>query len=302
MQDIEEIRRLKEERDAVILAHYYVDGPIQALADYVGDSYFLSQMANKAPQKTVVLCGVRFMGESAKIMNPEKTVLLPAAEADCPMAHMADLEKIDRIRQEVDDLAVVCYVNSTAETKAKSDVCVTSSNALSIISKLPNRNIYFVPDENLARYIAAQLPDKRFVFHDGFCHVHAKLTGADVDRAKSDHPGAPVLAHPECRTEVLERADYVGSTTGIIEFAAQSPAEEFIICTETGVFYELSRSCPGKKFFAAAPGQVCPDMKKITLAGLADCLRTMQPEVMVEEPLRLRALRSLEAMHELAGE
>jgi len=302
VQDIEEILKLKQERDAVILAHYYVDGVIQGLADFVGDSYYLSRMANKAKEKTVVLCGVRFMGESAKIMNPEKTVLMPDLDADCPMAHMADLEKIDRMRKEVEDLAVVCYINSTTQTKAKSDVCVTSSNALTVISKLPNKHIYFVPDEHLARHIAAKLPEKKFIFHDGFCPVHAEITAGDVQRAKELYPGAPVLAHPECKAEVLKRADYVGSTTGIIDYAAKSPAQDMIICTEIGVLYELSQKNPLKKFYAVKQKQVCPDMKRITLAKLAECLRSMRPEVLVEEPLRKRALGSLEAMHELAGE
>lgn len=301
MQVIEEIQRLKKERDAIILAHYYVDGTVQAVADYVGDSYYLSQMANQAESKTVVLCGVRFMGESAKIMNPGKTVLMPDLEADCPMAHMADLEKIDRMRAEYDDLAVVCYINSTAQTKARSDVCVTSSNALTVIGKLSNKRIYFIPDEHLARYIAAQLPEKQFIFHDGYCHVHAAISGADVDRMKAQHPGVPVLAHPECKAEVLERADFVGSTTGIIDYAAENQAKEFIICTETGVLYELSQQNPDKKFYVASQGQVCPDMKRITVEKLVDCLKTMQPEIVVEESLRIHAMQSLEAMHTLAG-
>ena len=217
-----EILALKREKDAVILAHYYVEDEVQALADYVGDSYYLSRVANTCPQKTIVFCGVRFMGESAKIMNPEKTVLMPDAVADCPMAHMAEPARIQKVRKQYPEAAVVCYINSTAEVKAVSDVCVTSSNAVKIVAALPNKQIYFVPDENLGRFVAKQLPEKEFIFHPGYCPIHAALCKEDVEQAKAKHPNAPVLAHPECREEVLQKADYVGSTSGIIEFATKS--------------------------------------------------------------------------------
>lgn len=219
------IEELKREKNAVILAHYYVDGEVQQAADYIGDSFYLSKIATGVSADTIVFCGVSFMGESAKILNPEKTVLMPDETADCPMAHMADIGKIQRLREEYEDLAVVCYINSTAELKCYSDVCVTSSNAMKIVKKLPNKNIFFIPDENLGRYIAGQVPEKNFIFNDGFCHVHAEVLPDQVKAAKESHPAAKFLAHPECREEVLELADFIGSTSEIIEYASACEAE-----------------------------------------------------------------------------
>jgi quinolinate synthase len=295
-----DIASLKRQRGAVILAHYYGFEEIQALADYVGDSYYLSKMAREVEERTIVFCGVKFMGESAKIMNPQKTVLMPDLTSDCPMAKMADLDKIDEVRSKYDDVSVVCYMNSTAQTKAKSDVCVTSSNALSIIKKLPNRHIYFIPDENLARYVARKLPEKHFIFHSGFCHVHTSITRENVERAKAAQPGALVLAHPECKEGVLEISDYIGSTSGIIDFATKSDARTFIICTEVGVFYELSKKNPNKNFYSVGHRQYCPSMKCITEDKVRSCLETMRPEIVMEESLRVQALRALEVMHEMA--
>lgn len=301
MPDItSEIATLKKQRDAVILAHYYVDDEVQALADHVGDSYYLSQVANQCPQQTIVFCGVQFMGESAKIMNPEKTVLMPDETADCPMAHMAALDRIAQVRKQYPDVAVVCYINSTAETKAASDVCVTSSNALKIVSSLKNRHIYFIPDENLARYIAAQLPEKQFIFNDGFCHVHTSITAESVQKVRQAQPDALVLAHPECTQEVLALADHIGSTSGIIEYATQSDAQAFIICTELGVLYELKQKNPGKRFYAGGHRQICPNMKRITAEKVKRCLETMAPQMQVEPALAARALHALQAMHEMA--
>ena len=192
MSDItNEIQALKRKRDAVILAHYYTRDEVQALADYVGDSYYLSKVARECPQQTLVFCGVKFMGESAKIMNPEKTVLMPDEVADCPMAHMTDTERIQQVRAQHPEAAVVCYINSTAEAKAASDVCVTSANAMRIVQALPNREIYFIPDENLARHIAAELPEKHFIFNQGYCHVHARLTAEMVKKAKEEQAKGP---------------------------------------------------------------------------------------------------------------
>lgn len=301
MSDIaNEIQTLKRERDAVILAHYYVDDEVQALADYVGDSYYLSKVARECPQQTLVFCGVKFMGESAKIMNPEKTVLMPDEVADCPMAHMADAERIRQVRARHPGAAVVCYINSTAEAKAASDVCVTSANALRIVQALPNREIYFIPDENLARHIAAKLPQKHFIFNQGYCHVHAKLTAEIVKSAKAEHPKALVLAHPECRQEVLALADYIGSTSGIIEYATKSKKDAFIVCTEAGVMHELRQKNPHKHFYSVGQGQVCPDMKRITLEKIKRCLETMTPQVKMDESLGKQALKALEAMHAIA--
>ena len=294
------IEQLKKEKDAVILAHYYVSDDVQAIADYIGDSYYLSKIATEVRQRTICFAGVSFMGESAKILNPDKTVLLPEAGADCPMAHMADIDKIQAMRKQYDDLAVVCYINSTAELKTYADVCVTSANALKIVRALPNQNIYFIPDENLGRYIASQVPEKNFIFNDGFCHVHTSITRENVRKAKEVKPEIQVLAHPECKAEVLELADYIGSTSGIIQYATKSPDKEFLICTELGVLYELKQKNPDKSFYSVGHRQYCPNMKKITLEKIVQCLETMSPTVEIEEDKRVAANISLNRMLELA--
>ncbi len=295
------IEQLKKEKNAVIMAHYYVADEVQAVADYIGDSYYLSEAAVNVHADTIVLCGVSFMGESAKILNPEKTVLLPDASADCPMAHMASVERIAEIRAQYPDVAVVCYVNSTAKLKAASDVCVTSANALKIVKALPNKYIYFIPDQNLARYIAGKLPDKHFIFNDGFCHVHNQITAAEIKAAKDAHPFARVLVHPECRPEVTSMADYVGSTSGIISHVEKCDASEFIIVTETGVFCELRKRCPDRKFYAVDGSQICPNMKKITLDKIIDVLEHQTASVELEQSLLASALSPMERMLQLSG-
>lgn len=294
------IEVLKKERDAVILAHYYVDDEVQAAADYVGDSYYLSQTATKVPQKTIVFCGVKFMGESAKLLNPEKTVLMPDEKADCPMAHMAAKEKIEKVKAEYDDVAVVCYINSTAEIKMYADVCVTSANAMKIVSNLPNKNIYFIPDEHLGRYIAEKLPEKNFIFNDGFCHVHTAITKEKVEQAKKEHPEAEVLVHPECKAEVADLGDYVGSTSGIIKYAGESSSQEFIVCTEPGVLYELKKQNPDKKFYPAGEWSFCTDMKCITLEKVANVMESMENQVELPEEMYQLANKPLEQMLILA--
>lgn len=294
------IEQLKKEKDAVILAHYYTNDEVQSIADYVGDSYFLSKIAAEAQQKVIVFCGVSFMGESAKILNPEKTVIMPDRTADCPMAHMVSPENIADVREGYEDLAVVCYINSTAEIKTHADVCVTSSNALRITRALPQKNIYFIPDGNLGRYVARLVPEKNFIFNEGFCHVHAEIMKKDVENAKVDHPNAKVLAHPECKLDVLDLADYVGSTSGIIDYANANEANEFIICTEIGILYELKKRNPNKVFYTAKPDQICPDMKMITLDKIADALENMNNQVEIDAPIRVKAAKSLEKMLELS--
>ena len=244
MDKIQKIRRLKKEKDVVILAHYYVDGQVQALADYVGDSFALSKLAATVEHHNILFCGVRFMGESAKILNPEKTVIMPDITADCPMAHMVEIEKIKEVRQMFPDVAVVCYVNSTAEIKSYSDVCVTSSNAIQVVKKLPNKDIFFIPDNHLAQYVAKQVPEKHFIFNDGFCPIHKEITKQHIEDAKKEHPKALLLTHPECMQEVLEASDFIGSTSEIIDYASTSDCKEFLIATETGVFYELQQKNP----------------------------------------------------------
>lgn len=243
------------------------------------------------------------MGESVKLLNPDKTVIIPDENAKCPMAYMASVENIESIRKKYDDLAVVCYINSTAELKSHVDVCVTSSNALKIVKSLPQKNIYFVPDENLGRYIAQKLPEKNFIFNNGYCYVHDEITKEDVEIAKAAHPNAIVLAHPECRPEVLDMADYIGSTSGIIEQSSKINAEEFIICTEIGVFDELKANNPGKKFYTACDDstkQICKNMKKNTVEKVAEILENFENQIDLDEACILRAVTPLDKMMELA--
>lgn len=300
MATIDEINELKKKTDSVILAHYYVDGAVQEVADYVGDSYFLAQKATEVNEKNIIFCGVYFMGESAKLLNPDKHVYMVDESADCEMAHMVDIDRIDAVRKEYPDVAVVCYVNSTAQIKAKSDVCVTSSNALKICKKLPNKNIFFIPDQNLARYIANQLPEKHFIFNDGFCHVHHGIRVEDVNKVKDLFPNAKVLTHPECREEICEISDFIGSTSEIIEYATNSEDREFIVCTEIGVFYELQKRNPQKEFHQVKISQVCPNMKKITLKKLKNTMEELEHEVILSDDLMQFAKTPLEKMLEIA--
>ncbi|WP_347477069.1 quinolinate synthase NadA [Clostridium sp. Marseille-P299] len=297
---IEEIARLKKENNAVILAHYYVNEEVQAIADYIGDSYYLSKIATKVEEDTILFCGVTFMGESAKILNPTKRVLVPDMSADCPMAHMVDVNKIKEMREKYIDLAVVCYINSTAELKTYADICVTSSNAIEIVKALPNRYIFFIPDENLGRYVANQVPEKTFIFNDGFCHVHTSISKENVLKAMAAKPSAKILVHPECKLEILELADYIGSTSGIIDYATQSEADEFIICTEMGIEYELKLKNPNKRFYSVGHRQFCPNMKRITLEKVRDTLLYGKNPVEIDEELRLKAKVPLNRMLELA--
>ena len=298
----EKLETLKKEKNAVIMAHYYVPDEVQEIADYIGDSYYLSDMATKVDASVIVLCGVRFMGESAKILNPEKTVLMPDETADCPMAHMVEVEKIREVRKEYPDVAVVCYVNSMAEIKAESDVCVTSSNALKIVKKLPNKDIFFIPDENLGRFIAKKVPEKHFIFNDGFCHVHKSIHKEELQKAKEAHPEALELTHPECTGDILELSDFIGSTSQIIDYATKSENNTFIICTEMGVFYELHQKNPEKKFYSVGHRQFCPNMKMVRLEGVKEALETMQPEVNLDEEMRQKAALPLEKMLKLAAQ
>ena len=300
MNLVKKIKKLKEEKNVVILAHYYVEGEVQDVADYVGDSYFLAKKAVETDAQAILFCGVEFMGESAKILNPEKTVLMPEPEADCPMAHMANIVRIKHVREEYDDVAVVCYINSTAELKQFSDVCVTSSNAMKIVKNLPQKNIYFIPDENLGRYIATQVPEKNFIFNDGFCHVHKGISKEDIEKARELHPNAKVLVHPECRLEICDMADYIGSTSGIIDFAHQDDSQEFIICTERGVLHKLQNDNPDKSFYLVNNHQTCPNMKKITLEKVCSTLEQFNHVVEMDEFDRKKALHPLEKMLELA--
>ncbi len=295
-----EIEQLKKEKNAVILAHYYVPDEVQEIADYIGDSFYLSKVAKNTDVDVIVFAGVSFMGESAKILNPDKTVLLPDAEADCAMAHMATMAKVKEIREQYDDLAVVCYINSTAELKTVSDVCVTSANAVKIVRALPNKNIFFIPDGNLAAYVAEQVPEKNVMPNDGFCPVHKAVTPEGILALKKEHPDAEFLVHPECIKEVLALADFVGSTSAIIQYAQEAEAKEFLVGTEEGVMYELRKTCPDKIFYSAMQGNHCKDMKMVTLEKVRDSLKNGMHAVEVSEKTREGAKRALDAMLNLA--
>ena len=296
----DEIQILKKEKDAVILAHYYVRPEVQRIADYIGDSFYLSKIAEKLPNRTIVFCGVSFMGESGKLLSPDKLILMPEPEADCPMAHMVAKDEVDRARKTYDDLAVVCYIYSTAEIKSWSDVCVTSANAVKIVKNLPNKNILFIPDKNLGRHVAEQVPEKNVVLVKGFCPVHEHISAEEIASLRKAHPAAEVLAHPECGKEVLKLSDYIGSTSGIISRASESSKTEFIIATETGVLYELQKKNPGKHFYFPKTKPVCMDMKKITLEKVLHVLQTEKNKAQVFGELAESSKKPLKRMLELA--
>lgn len=300
MEEIfERVRKLKAEKDAVILAHYYVDGDVQKVADYIGDSYYLSKVATTLSEKVIIFAGVNFMADSAKVLNPDKKVILPDITADCPMAHMVTPAQIRKARELYEDLAVVCYINSTLDIKAESDVCVTSANAIKVVKALPNKNIFFIPDKNLAHYVAEHIPDKHFIYNEGFCPVHNYMAVKYLDDIKAKYPDIKVLAHPECPRLVLAQADYIGSTSGIIDYATKSKDNKFLVLTENGVSHKLKADNPDKMFIFNDLS-ICPDMKKITLESIVKSLESLEPEVFVEEELRLKALKPLEKMLELA--
>lgn len=296
----ERINKLKEEKKAVILAHFYVSDEVQELADYVGDSFYLSKVAKNIDAEIIVFCGVSFMGESAAIMNPDKKVLMPDIHADCAMAHMADIKKIEEFRNTYEDLAVVCYINSTAEIKMYSDVCVTSANAVKVVSNLPNQNIFFIPDGNLGQYVKEQVPEKNVILNEGYCPIHAAISRKDVLEAKENNPNAKFLVHPECKKEVVEEADYVGSTSGIIDYVTKDDSKEYIIGTELGVLYELKKVNPKKKYYPVRNNIICEDMKRITLEKVLDVLEKEKNVVQVSKEVSEKALIPLEKMLEMA--
>lgn len=296
----EEIQKLKEDKQAVILAHYYVRPEVQEIADYIGDSFYLSKIAEKLENPIIVYCGVSFMGESGCLLNPNKKVLMPDAKADCPMAHMVLKEEIETARAAYEDLAVVCYINSTAEIKSWSDVSVTSANAVKIVRNLPNKNILFVPDKNLGRYVVAQVPEKNVMLVKGYCPIHENVRAEEIKELKEKYPEAEILVHPECCEAVTAMADYLGSTSGIIDYATASEKKEFIIGTEIGVRYELEKRNPDKKFYFPKTEPVCADMKMITLEKILHVLRTEENQAYVAAENSAAARNTLDKMLELA--
>lgn len=300
MDMMNRIKQLKEEKNAVILAHYYVNADVQEVADFIGDSFYLAKKASETDADKIVFAGVEFMGESAKILNPNKHVYMPDAHADCPMAHMVTIENIKKMREKYDDLAVVCYINSTAEIKTYSDVCVTSSNAVKIVNKLPNKNIFFIPDQNLGSYVATQVKDKNIILNSGFCPRHHIMTKEDVLNVKKEHPNALVAVHPECKPEVLEEANYIGSTSGIIDYIVGNNAKEFIVGTVDGVYATILKQAPDKKLYNVVRTQVCPNMKLNSLEKIINVLETGENEVFLDEEFMNKAKAPLERMLELA--
>ena len=301
MDIIERINELKKEKDAVILAHYYARPEVQQIADYIGDSFYLSKIAVGLREHTIVFCGVSFMGESAKILNPDKTVLLPDMSADCAMAHMADSETIQKMRDTYDDLAVVCYINSTAEVKSECDICCTSSNAVKIVDSLKADEILFLPDTYLGKWVESQLGNVKVNTYTGFCPTHVQIRPNDVTEARKKYPNALVLAHPECHQSVVAMADYVGSTTGIMKFAAQSDKKEFIIATEKGVVDRLKRDYPEKEFYLIKDNVICPNMKWHTLTDIYNALDREEHEITVDTEIASKALKCIDRMLEVSA-
>lgn len=298
----EEIKRLKKERDAAIMAHYYTDGEIQDLADVVGDSLALAQVARTLPNKVIVLCGVHFMGETTKILCPDKTVLVPDMEAGCSLADSCPADEFEKFVKEHPDHTVVSYVNTSAAVKALTDVVVTSSNALKIVKALPeDAKIIFGPDRNLGNYISSETGRKMLIW-DGACHVHEQFSLEGIIRLKKEHPQAKVLVHPECKQAVVLLADKVGSTAALLNYAKESPAREFIVATESGILHKMRLQCPEKTFIPAPPEEAgcacnnCAYMKLNTLEKLRDCLRDLAPEIEVDQLIASEAVKSIDRM------
>jgi quinolinate synthase len=292
------ILALKDERGAVILAHNYQLPEVQDIADHVGDSLELARVAESLKYSVIVFCGVDFMAETAAILSPEKTVLLPAQDACCPMAEMVTARELAVLKERYPEAAVVAYVNTTAEVKAESDICCTSANAVKVVRSLPEKQVIFVPDRNLAAYVA-RFTDKEILPWDGYCLVHDRYTAADVRREKALHPWAEVLVHPECRPEVIDLADHIFSTSGIIRHTCGSGAEEFIIGTEVGILHRIRKHCPDKLCIPLSPRAICVNMKKTTPEKVLAALERMEPRVVVPQKTAEDARRSIERMLEL---
>ena len=291
----EEILRLKEQKNAIILAHNYQRGEVQDIADVTGDSLELARAAAGMDGDVIVFCGVDFMAETAAILSPEKTVLLPAPDACCPMAGMVTVDELRFTRARYPEAAVVCYVNTTADVKAESDICCTSANAVKVVNAVHEDTVIFVPDKNLGQY-AARFTEKKVLPWEGFCLVHDRYTPADVSLAKQAHPGAVALVHPECRPEVIDLADHVASTSGIISHVKSAPENEFIIGTENGILHRLARECPGKRCYPLSDTAICANMKKTDLVKVRDALVTLQPRITVPEEIATRARGAIERM------
>ena len=282
LRDIQdEILRLKKEKDICILAHSYQSHDILEIADFTGDSYALSVKAANVPHKNIIMCGVRFMAETVKVLSPEKTVYLASPEAGCEMADMMDKQLISQVKEKYPDYKVVAYINTTSELKTICDVCVTSSSAVQIVKNLESDKIIFIPDCNLGAWVAKQVPEKEIKLLSGGCPVHAAITAAETEKAKQLHPNAKLLVHPECRPEVTALADYAGSTSGIMEYAKKSDAKEFIIGTENSIAEHLQYECPDKRFYVLSSGLICKNMKLTTLVDVLNCIKGIGGEEII---------------------
>lgn len=298
----DKILQLKQETDTCILAHSYMSQDICDIADFTGDSYALSVKAKSAPNSNVIMCGVRFMADTVKMLSPRKRVFLANPSAGCPMAEQMDKELIEQVKASLPDYAVVAYVNTTTSLKTIADVCVTSSSAVKICKAIPQKNILFIPDINLGTYVKERVPEKNFKLLSGGCPTHARMSESDVLRAKKAHPDALLLVHPECRPEVVKHADYVGSTSGIMDFARKSDNREFIIGTENAIVEHLQFDCPDKKFYPLSKDLVCHNMKVTTLADVYNCLKGEGgEEIVMDEETRLAAVKCIEKMIEYGG-
>ncbi len=291
----ERIERLKKERNAIILAHNYQRGEVQDVADLVGDSLELARAAASMEADAIIFCGVDFMAETAAILSPEKKVVLPAGDACCPMAAMISGDQVRTLRERFPDASVVSYVNTTADVKAESDICCTSANAVSVVGAIDTERVIFLPDRNLARYVA-RFTTKEILPWEGYCIVHDRMTPEEVYQAKRLHPGAELLVHPECRPEVIDLADHVFSTSGMVRHACSSKRDEFIIGTEIGLLHRLSFLCPAKKCYPLTDRAICVNMKKTDLAMVLTAMERMEPLVVVEEEVATRARAAIERM------
>jgi quinolinate synthase len=291
----ERILKLKKERNAVILGHNYQRGEVQDMADFVGDSLELSQKAAKTSADVIVFCGVHFMAETASILCPDKTVLLPDAGAGCPMANMITAAQLRQKKKELPNATVVTYINSTAEVKAESDYCCTSANGVRVVAQIDNDEIIFVPDQYLGDFIAKRT-GKEMTLWPGYCPTHVRILPEDIVKQKREHPGAKVVVHPECRPDVIALADEALSTSGIIRYAGREDVKELIVGTEVEIIHRLKKENPGKTFIPASKKAICPNMKKITLDKILNSLETMTPEVKVPEEIRVRAKAAVDRM------
>jgi len=289
------IKELVKERNALLMAHNYQRDEIQEIAEITGDSLALSIAAAETDKDVIVFCGVHFMAESAAILAPEKTVLLPREDAGCPMADMVDADGLRKMKAKYPNATVVTYVNSTAAVKAESDICCTSSNAVNVVRSLDTEEVLLVPDRNLAKYIASQ-SDKTCHIYDGYCPTHDRVTVEEIKKAKTEHPDALFMAHPECPPEILELADHICSTSGMYEFAVKSDAQKFIVGTEQGILYRLKKDSPEKTFILPSRGLICPNMKLTSLEDVLQCLETMSPQITVAEDIREKAKLTLDRM------